>query len=223
VFELAKGDAWDGMRLKTPVNCMAITADGKTLATGAGNRNTGGGVTLWDTATGNEAPGPESGPWHIVSAAAFSPDGKVLVWGRSAGTIHVWDAAAAKETAVLKHPAALTSLALSPDGKTLASAGADEAVILWDAASGKERDRLRGHAGPVNAVAFSPDGKALASCGDDGTVRLWDAATGKETACLRGHTGPALRLAFSPDGKVLASGGADTTALVWDLSNLDGK
>ena len=116
---------------------------------------------------------------RLVSAVAFSPDGKTLASGSLDSDIKLWDVATGKERATLKgHTETVRSLAFSPDGKTLASGGYDNSIKLWDLATGKVQATLKGFTEGVNAVAYSPDGKALAAASD--SVKLWDVGAVKE-------------------------------------------
>ncbi len=158
---------------KGPVDALAFSPDGKTLASGSNDKT----VRLWDAATG-EARATLTGHEDSVSAVAFSPDGKTLASAgenpRNPSELRLWDAATGEPRATLKgHENYVSAVAFSPDGKTLASGSGDKTVRLWDAATGEARATLKGHEDSVNAVAFSPDGKTLASASWDRTVRLW--------------------------------------------------
>jgi WD40 repeat protein len=68
-----------------------------------------------------------------VFSAAFSPDGSRIV---SSGdrTARIWDAATAKEIAVLRgHDDSVLSAAFSPDGSRIVTASSDETARIWDA------------------------------------------------------------------------------------------
>jgi WD40 repeat protein len=110
-----------------------------------------------------------------VLSVAFSPDGKTMAAGCSAGTVELWEVLAGRRRATLKgHAGGVRSVAFSRGGKLLASGSSDWAVRLWDLTTGQLKATLRGHTGSVTAVAFHPAGKLLASGSEDPTVRLWE-------------------------------------------------
>jgi WD40 repeat protein len=201
---------------KSGVSCLALSPDGKRLASGSGKfRGKPGEVKVWDAATGQQT---LSLGWHteLVRSVAFTPDGKRLASGSNDGTVKVWDAATGHVSLTLQgHTGQVLSVAFSPDGQRLASGGGELGkpgeVKVWDAATGQLALTLQGHTLPVDSVAFSPDAKRLASASLDKTVKVWDAATGQESLTLKGHTGPVFNVAFSPDGKRLAS-----ASQLWD-------
>ena len=165
------------------VTCLAC--DRGVLASGSKDTT----VRLWDMESGKTRH-VLKGHTRMVTAVAFSPDGRIIATSADDRLIRLWDVATGKEKAVLKgHRDDVHGLAFAPDGKTLASASGDYTVRLWDLASEKEVASLAGHTEAVNDVAFSPDGKTLASAGWDKTVRLWDVETKKERAQLEGHAG----------------------------------
>jgi WD40 repeat protein len=122
---------------KNPINCLAFSPDGKTLA-GADYE---GNILLWDTASAKVRTTVKQEDHRRVASLAFSPDGKTLVAavgdrpGRDhePGLIILYDAATGQKRLTLTgHTNAVLSVAFSPDGKLLASGGADRTVRLWD-------------------------------------------------------------------------------------------
>jgi WD40 repeat protein len=191
---------------------VAYSPDGRILASAAG----GGGVTLWDAATGrplHRLRYPES-----AGSLAFSPDGRMLF---ASGSLSLIDVGTGTEVRRFKGArASCDCVAFSPEGRTVAAGEWMPAsrVLLWDAATGAELHQLNGHGAEVLSVAFSPDGKALASGSSDQTVRLWDVATGKERRRLELHGDVVDAVTFSPDGTALAAADWSSGVIrLWDV------
>jgi WD40 repeat protein len=69
-----------------------------------------------------------------LNSAAFSPDGKRIVTASEDDTVRVWDAATAKEIAVLRgHENRVYSAAFSPDGTRIVTASGDKTARIWNA------------------------------------------------------------------------------------------
>ncbi len=120
-----------------PLESMALSPDGSTLATGDGGYTSADQVSLRDAATGRErlafahAREPLAQTINVV-ALAFSPDGKSLA---SAGyeTVQISDAATGAVRLTLRRPGfgPIRDLAFAPDGRSVAACGT-QAVWIWD-------------------------------------------------------------------------------------------
>lgn len=68
----------------------------------------------------------------LVSAVAWSPNGKVIASGGKDGTVYIWDALTGKNIFTYhNHQKQVHALAWSPDGKFIASASEDRTVQVW--------------------------------------------------------------------------------------------
>lgn len=150
------------------VNWVAITRDGKLLASASADGTVGvwktGSFTKLQTLTGHEG---------NVSCVAFSPNGEHVAATSSstaAGTIRVWHVASGKLIHTLEGPPNWTC-SYSEDGRRLFS-GAPGFLVVWDAESGVELQRISHYASP--GVAVSPDGNTVSVAGYD--LRLRSAA-----------------------------------------------
>jgi WD40 repeat protein len=200
-----------------PVSCLALSPDGKVLATAAdGDRD----VRLWDPATGREVrrlKGPAD-----ATCLAFSPDGKLLACGGKGHPVAVWEVATGRPAHWLgdrKGGPAFLALAFSPDGKHLSAGGTDHLVRLWEVGTGKLARTLKGHIDDVVGVAFTPDGKRLVSGSMDRTVRLWELSGGQQLRRFGGEDSPVSSLALSHDGRLVAAGTASGTVRAWDADS----
>jgi Tol biopolymer transport system component len=198
------------------VTSVAISRDGTTLAAGY---HRGGGmsthVRLWNLDTGaiTTTLRPQIGE---VRALAFSPDGSLLVSGRTHVPLTLWnmrDREAPPE--LLKDVGVAISAAWSHDGRLIATSHEDRTIRIWDSASRHMLREMKGHSALARSCQFSPDDRLLASAAND--VRLWDVATGECRAVLDRHWDEVMAVAFSPDGTRLATGSRDTTVRIWDV------
>jgi WD40 repeat protein len=197
----------------TAVNAVALSADGRFLATGAADKQ----VHVWELATGKEI-GAFPALKQPVRAVAFAPNGKTLVSGSADKTVRVWQLDPIKELQKFEmKDGSVDAVAFSPDGKWIATAGGDKIIHVWDPDKGKEIQALKGHENGVTSVCFSPNGKMLVSGSKDRTVRVWDVNAGKELCQYKVHQGWVLSVAFGPDGQAVASSSRDQSIIWYDV------
>jgi WD40 repeat protein len=159
----------------------------------------------------------------VVTALAFSPDGKLLaVSGNREILLHRLDGSA-PPVRLSGLSERILSLAFSKDGSLLAAGGGTPArfgeIQLWDVASAKLRRSLVLTGDTVFGVSLSPDGSRVAAGCTDNTVRIVDTAGGKELSKMGAHENWVLGTVFGGDGKRIVSVGRDRAAKLTDASS----
>jgi WD40 repeat protein len=180
-------------------------------------------VRRWDVTTGRPVGKSFHVDTRVVSALAYSPDGRRLAATIREEGVRLWDL----ETGAELHTwpggggdaRSDNHVAFTPAGTILAAGSAAGPVRLWDTQAYKSLGLLEGHHGASIDVVFRPDGNELASAGADGFVRLWNVAARRQSGALEGSP-DTHRLAYSADGRLLAAG-STRDVRVWSLENPD--
>lgn len=219
----AHGRSENGKREARAVAAIALSPDGKTLASGGFDSC----VRLWDIASGKQRHVLE-GRRGWVFSVAFSPDGKTVAGGGAtddACDTCLWDSATGKLVRKFEEDGAMAqTLAFSPDGKVLVAAG--ELLGSWhidfvETATGKALggfDNFKtGVLDSATTSAISSDGRILAVGGYRG-VTLWEMASRRRIRHLRGAWGGCSDLGLTPDGRTLIAANGDGTIHFWDLT-----
>ncbi|MBI3408952.1 MAG: protein kinase [Planctomycetes bacterium] len=202
---------------------LALSPDGKTLATAANKENVAT-VQIWDTTSGRLISSGRHGVWFL----AFSPDGKTvaststygggtLLWNADPGSKDVNLEPLAKPIGQLLTLGNYVWNRWSADGKSLYSKnGLSVAIHDPKAAKAKMSASAPGQdptVGPSfvvpvhepgSDVAWSPDAKRVVTIHPwNWTTQVWDAETGVFLHQL-GDRESVSPQAWSPDGKTLA-------------------
>jgi WD40 repeat protein/DNA-binding SARP family transcriptional activator len=212
--------ALDG-RATAPIDTVAFSPDGATVATGADN----GTVAIWDLRPGGLRE-TLSGHAGAVLDAVFSPDGRTLYTASSDGSAIAWDLGQSRRLGnAFQFTGAdgqSSASDVSPDGTLIAVSPAPNRVTLWRAATLKPAGiELRGPFRNANSIVFSHDGKLLAATGSaqDGSAQtvVWNLASRSIVRTIRLGPHGSSDVAFSPDGGKVAIAEGDNAVLLVDL------
>ncbi|MBL7187157.1 MAG: protein kinase [Phycisphaerae bacterium] len=223
-----RGWEWQHLNYMSPDPCIktfrshrpygmaiAVSPDGRCIASASGGTVGSGSVKVLDTATGSVVMTLQHN--DLVYTVAYSPDGKRIASAGVERTIKIWDVASGDEVMTLRgHENWIWWIAFSPDGRRIVSSSNDKTIKVWDANNGTEMMTLRGHHELVWSVVFSPDGKRIASGNWNKTIKVWDVASGNELITLRGHAKAVSNVVFSPDGERIFSTGYWGAIKEWD-------
>ena len=152
----------------------------------------------------------------VVSALAYSPDGKLLaVSGYHEVLLRSADGSNLVGRFVGESPR-IESIAFSPDGKSLAVAGSAPArfgeIQVWDVAATDANGPQKSWKvalDSVYGVSWSPKADRLALGCADKTVRILNVADGKELLKFDNHSDWVFGTIWTMDGKRLVTGSRD--------------
>lgn len=207
------------LKVGSEVTSLALSPDGKLLATGMGSSTRGTPLKIWDVAKAELLAALECHDGRQVSGLAFSPDGKLLASAGHDKTVRLWNMEDKREIAILtEHEWEVWTVAFSRDGNRLATGGSDGTAKIWDVEARRVLETHKAHRNDVRAVAFSRDGKLLLTAGTDQLAYLWDLEKKDRVTTLRAHVPLQGALAFSPDGNTFAMPGVDKTVWVREVT-----
>ena len=190
------------------VNAMALSHDGRTLATATGDNA----IHLWDTADGAKRLVLAVPGGVLDRALAFSADDSEVYAIDYYGGIGRWRAADGLPTGVAYGDMSPYSAALSPDCSFAVMGAWDGGLGLYSTSTGAKLWGSSAFTEGIRSLQFSPDGLSIAFYVGSGTTYVLSALTGDVTAST-----PAWgRMLFSPDSALLASGGNNTMTL-WNI------
>ena len=153
---------------------LTITDVDQRRRIGGDNSDLFGELRLWSAASGQPVGSPLRHGGQ-VRAAAFSPDGTLLLTIGGDATVRLWEIPALKlHCPPLSHGSPLLSAKFSSDGFRIVSCGEDGSVRLWDSRTGRSLSRPLPHPQGVRDAQSSADGRSIVTSCADGLIRIWD-------------------------------------------------
>jgi WD40 repeat protein len=185
---------------------LAVSSDGLRVVAGSDDAF----AREWDVASGRKVREYVSdlagGP---ITAAAFSPDRRLLATAHGDGAIRIWNAETAEPLRdVIGHRQPVGTLAFSPDGGRLLSSATDGSVSSWDIASGRLM-RAHEHSG-TSVLALWTDWTRARTCCNDAVV-AFDLVVGGASTRAGALPANSTAAAFSRDGSLLVIAARDGT------------
>jgi WD40 repeat protein len=175
----------------------------------------GGGLSLWDVASGTRL--EFVGHSQSVNSVALSPNGQYALSGSNDNTIILWNVNDGSQisTFIDSDDQQINSVTFNADSTRILSADKLGRIIVWDIAQEAPVHYLYVHSEAATVVAYTHDDIAVSASADD-TLRLLD-TEGDEVIIQNNINGSeVLSVAVSPDGTTILSGGDDTFVTLSD-------
>jgi WD40 repeat protein len=225
-WEVATGQERLSFILEDTGTNRALSADGRILVTVHGYPNKT--AKVWDLSTRKQIASLQLLVSRDISAAAVTPDGKLVALGGGPGEVRLFELPSGKPRGNFEmNSGGVKYLTFSPDGRVLAVgafgltaySSSGEWSRFWDVAAGKKLDVGRWLTDIGSGPCFSPDSKVFAAAADD--LYLWSLPGRARLARLKSRDkSMGSLIVFSPDGRLMATGSTNGTIHLWDVPPL---
>ena len=203
---------------ETDVYCVAITRDGRYIASGAaaGKGKKEKTLLVWDTLSGQLAHA-FARCTETVETCCIMQESKSILALEDTGCLVRWYTNGRPPEQFSDRAG---TFALSPDERLLAICGRDGLNHLWDLQRLKRLHSWPTQAWGSMSACFSHDGKLLFTGDEDKAVRVWDTVTYEQHSTFAIDSGSdyyGLKLVCSPDDRFMITVGYEDTPQIWYL------
>lgn len=197
----------------TVANCVAVSADGKFLASGGAGK----GVKVWDLRSSTEICSLDE-DIYSVTGLAFSPsNGNQLAIVRGPRLI-LLEIDKCKTIELRKGKELIAGVNFNAEGTRIASHSRNGELVVCDT-GGKVLVEHQVKA-KISSMQFDPSGKLLALGMEDTSIAFWDVQKKIVVGTLAKHVFRVKTMKFNPDGKFLCSGNGQDLCL-WNVKSLE--
>ena len=189
------------------ITAVALSPDGRMLATGWGQRDGGGSAQLWSVEGESIALLEHQAE---VTDLKFSRDGSRLATTSRDGTAKLWNLEG-ELLETFQHRGPVRSAQFSGDSKTLLTASEDGSAYLW----GETARELKVGDAPVVDAKFDTLENRVAVASEDGRCVIFE-LDGEGQQELT-HRSALRRVVWGPSSQMILLCGRDGTALLFDL------
>ncbi|KAJ3023426.1 UNVERIFIED_CONTAM: hypothetical protein HDU68_008615 [Siphonaria sp. JEL0065] len=197
------GKIWKFHKLDGEIKALAVSADGRLLASASSNQK----IQLWDHLFVKPIR-DLNGHTGAVNSIAISHDMRYLVSGSDDKTVRLWTLATSQHK-TYTFPQEIGAIAIAGDGKTIVAGGSNGDLWSWNPKdSWKNCDEIRpwknGHFRRVTSVQFSSNGSQLVSSSEDHAIYLWNV---NEQSRINNMSlnGPVIGISLAPDDSCISA------------------
>lgn len=152
-------------------------------------------------------------PWEIITALAWSNDGKYILISAGNG-IYIFDADTLRQLARIEMGSFSRTLKFSHSGDLFVAGSRDGHIRVWNFKPPINNDPgdhslflridVPAHKNGVNEILFNSQDTSLISAGNDGLIKIWDIASGKIRSTIIGGNRSISGVASSPRSNNIA-------------------
>lgn len=156
-----------------PLEAVAFSPDGKTLATDGDSVGGDGSPRIWDVTTGALIRTMHVNNVPNYYSLAWNSDGSRLITGSGDNVARVWDIAAGAVLSELRgHNSIVTAVVFSADSRQAVTGDYSGEVRVWDIASGTTVAVMRDNSDQIRSLAMSATGDDILVLAYTGPARL---------------------------------------------------
>jgi WD40 repeat protein len=217
----------------TAVTSVAFSPDGRYIASTAGDYDVPGTI-LTSTIMISDLQGSR-GSWALkqrnedqwINVAAFTPDGRHIVWGNPTGALRIGTLSDSNAPAIVEPDVPFVSSHLRPvraiarSGSMAYSGDAGGVLAAHELGSADRHALVRAHTMAITSIALSADSMRVITGSEDGSVKIWtaDSLRLQRTLYLSAEW-PVASVAMLRDGRIVAAIGAfDSVVVLLDSSS----